>query len=173
MGEDPSQIRHDIEDTRAEMGETVEALGYKADVPSRARDRVDAMKSKVTGKAPGTGDMKQGAKQAVGVAQENPIGLAVGAAAVGFMAGMLAPSTKVEDEKIGPMADQVKERAKETGQEAMERGRHVAEQAAESAKETAREAGQEQAEELKGSARQNVRETRQQVGSSGGSDTTT
>jgi gas vesicle protein/phage tail protein X len=171
MGQDPSQIRHDIEDTRAEMGETVEALGYKADVPSRARDRVDSMKSKVTGKVsgatgrvsdatPGTGDMKQGARQAVGVAQENPLGLAIGAAAVGFVAGMLAPSTKVEDEKLGPMADQVKEKAKETGQEAMERGRHVAEQAAESAKETAREAGQEQAQELKESAQQSAQETR-------------
>ena len=177
MGEDPSQIRHDIEDTRAEMGETVEALGYKADVPSRARDRVDAVKSKVTGKVssstPGTGDVKQGARQAVGIAQENPIGLAVGAAAVGFVAGMLAPSTKVEDEKIGPMADQVKEKAKETGQEAIERGRHVAEQAAESAKETAREAGQEQAQELKESAQQSAQETRQQVGSQSGGNSTT
>lgn len=172
MGEDPSQIRHDIEDTRTEMGETVEALGYKADVPSRARDRVESMKSKVTGKVsgatPDTGDMRQGALQAVGVAQENPIGLLVGAAAVGFVAGMVVPSTRVEDERIGPVADQIKEKARETGQEAMERGREVAEQATESAKETAREAGQEQADELKSSAQQSAREARQRVGSSGG-----
>ena len=29
MGQDPSAIREEIEQTRAEMGDTVEALGYK------------------------------------------------------------------------------------------------------------------------------------------------
>jgi hypothetical protein len=159
MGQDPSEIRQDIEQTRERMGDTVEALGYKADVPGRAKEaissRMDTVKEKVTGagsaisgSTPDTGDVKQGAQRAVGIAQENPLGLAIGAAAVGFVAGMVIPGTRVENEKIGPMADQVKEKAKETGQEAMERGRHVAEQAAESAKETAREAGQEQAQEL-------------------------
>jgi len=165
MGEDPSEIRQDIEGTRAEMGDTVEALGYKADVPGRARDKVDSIKSKVTGATPDPGDVKQGAKQAVGIAQENPIGLAVGSVAVGFVAGMMIPSTGVEDQKIGPMADQIKDKAKETGQEAIDRGRDVAQQAAESAKETAREAGQEHAEGLKESAQQSAQETRQQVGS--------
>ena len=37
-------------------------------------------------------------------AQDNPLGLAVGAAAVGFLAGLLVPVTQVENEKIGPMA---------------------------------------------------------------------
>jgi hypothetical protein len=31
--------------------------------------------------------------------------------------GLLIPSTRVEDEKIGPMADEVKEKAKETVQQ--------------------------------------------------------
>jgi gas vesicle protein len=153
MGQDPREIRQDIEETRSQMGDTVEALGYKADVPGRARERVQSMKAKVSGSTPDAGDVKQGARQAAGMAQENPLGLAVGSVAVGFVAGMLIPSTKVEDERIGPMADQVKEKARETGQEAMERGRDVAEQAAESAKETAREAGQRQAEEMRESSR--------------------
>ena len=32
MGEEPDRIREQIEQTRAEMGETVDALGYKTDV---------------------------------------------------------------------------------------------------------------------------------------------
>jgi hypothetical protein len=40
MGEDPDMIRKDIEDTRERMGETVDALGYKADVKGRAKDSV-------------------------------------------------------------------------------------------------------------------------------------
>jgi hypothetical protein len=40
MGQDPDEIRQQIEQTRTEMGETVEAIGYKADVPSRAKEAV-------------------------------------------------------------------------------------------------------------------------------------
>ena len=165
MGQDPGQIRQDIEQTRGQMGETVEALGYKADVPGRAKEKVQSVTSKISGSTPDSGDVKDGARKAAGVAQENPLGLAVGAAAVGFVAGMLVPSTRVENEKIGLLADEVKDKAKETGQEAMERGKHVAQQAAESAKETAQEAGQEQAQGLRDSTQQKADETRQQVGS--------
>jgi gas vesicle protein len=150
MGEDPNLIRADIERTRAEMGDTVEAIGYKADVKSRAKDRISDTKDRLTGKVSDVAPDGQQVKRAAGVAQENPLGLAIGGIAVGFLAGMLAPSSRVEDEKIGPMADQVKDQIKETGQEAMERGKDVAQQAAE----TAKEAGQEHAQELQGSAQQ-------------------
>jgi hypothetical protein len=149
MGQDPNEIRQEIESTRAEMGETVEALGHKTDVTGRAKgavsDRVEAVRSKVTGSTPDSGEVKQGARKAAGVAQENPLGLTVGAVAVGFVAGMLVPSTKIEDERIGPMADQMKDTAREVGQEAVERGKDVAQQAAQ----TAQEAGREQAEEMR------------------------
>ena len=160
MGQDPSQIKQDIEQTRGQMGDTVEALGYKADVPGRARDKVQSVTSRITGSTPDSGDVKQGARQAAGVAKENPLGLAVGAAAVGFLAGMLVPSTKVEDEKMGAMADQVKDKVKETGQEAIERGKDVAQQAADSAKETAKEAGQDHAQGLKDNAQDKAQEAR-------------
>jgi gas vesicle protein len=157
MGKEPSEIREEIEHTRTEMGDTVEALGYKADVKTRAKDNVtdkrDRLKERIAGTAPHPDEVKQGAKRAVGVAQENPIGLAMGSLAAGFVAGMLVPSTRVEDEKVGPMADQVKESAKETGQEALERGKEVAQEAAQSAKETAQEQGAEHAEQLRDSAR--------------------
>lgn len=150
MGQDPNEIRQEIEETRGQMGDTVEALGHKTDVKGRARDavsdRVESVRSKVSGSTPDGGDVKQGAQRAAGVAQQNPLGLAVGSVAVGFVAGMLVPSTRMEDERIGPMADQLKEKARETGQEAVERGKEVAQQAADSA----REAGHQQAEEMRG-----------------------
>jgi gas vesicle protein len=158
MGQEPEAIREDIEDTRGRMGEAVEALAYKADVKSRAKDRVGTMKDKVVGATPDAGDVKDGARQAVGIAQENPLGLAIGAVAVGFIAGLAAPATRAEDERLGPMADQVKDKAKETGQEALERGKQVARQTAQSAKETAQQSGQEHAEQLKESAAQGARD---------------
>jgi len=160
MGKEPHEIRAEIDRTRDEMGSTVEALGYKADVKTRAKDNIadkrDRLKERVTGSTPDADEVKQGAKRAVGVAQENPLGLAIGSLAAGFVAGMLVPSTRVEDEKVGPMADQVKEQAKETGQEALERGKEVAQEAAQSAKETVQEQGAEHAEQLRDSARANA-----------------
>ena len=152
MGQQPEAIRADIERTREEMGDTVEALGYKADVKSRAKDKMSETKDRITGKvSDATPDGRQ-VKRAAGIAQENPLGLAIAGVAVGFVVGLLVPSSRVEDEKIGPMADQVKDQIKETGQETLDRGKEVAQQAASSAKETAQEAGREYAEELRGSA---------------------
>jgi hypothetical protein len=160
MGQDPSQIREEIEQTRGHMGDTVEAIGYKADVPSRTREKVgakkDALVSKVSGATPDSGDIKQGARRAGGIAQENPLGLAVGAAAVGFLAGLAFPSTPVEDRKLGPIADDVKSKAQEKGQEALERGKQVAQDAADTAKESA----QQQGEEMKQSAGSSADEVR-------------
>jgi gas vesicle protein len=163
------------------MGETVDALGYKADVPARAKDsvsdKVDSLKSKITGvgsqvaeATPDSGEVKQGAKHAVGVVQENPLGLAIGAAAAGFLAGMLIPGTKIEDERIGPMADQVKEQAKQTGREAIEHGKQVAQETAETASETAQEAAAEVKDKAQQSAQshahnvtESARESAEQV----------
>ena len=149
MGEDPDRIREEIVQTRLEMGETVDALGYKADVKARTKDRVVGVKDRVVGATPDTGDVKRQARRAKSVAEENPLGLAVGAVAVGFLAGMLIPSTRVEDEKMGSLSDDVIDRAKQTGQEALERGKQVAQDAAE----TAKDSGREHAEELKETAR--------------------
>jgi hypothetical protein len=167
MGEDPSAIREEIEETRARMGDTVEAIGYKTDVKSRAKEsvqgKIGGVRERITGakgtmeeKTPSAGDVKQGARRAVGLAQENPIGLGVGALAGGFLIGMLMPSTRMENEKLGPMATEVKDRAKDTAQEAVDRGKQVAQEAASSAVETAKEEGQQQAQELKSSAKDNA-----------------
>ena len=196
MGQEPSQIRQEIEETRAEMGDTVDALAYKTDVKTRVKESIADKRERLITQVQGTThrvgeatpdgqQVKEGAQQAVGVAQENPLGLAIGGLAAGFLAGMMLPSSKIEDEKVGPIADQVKETAVETGQEALDRGREVAsqvaEQAVEGAKEaggqaveaakeagqqamdTAKEAGQEQAAELKDSARENAQEVKEQA----------
>src|SRR3712207_6741491 len=47
VGKNPDEIRREIEDTRARMGDTVDALGYKADVKSRAKDSITEKKERV------------------------------------------------------------------------------------------------------------------------------
>jgi hypothetical protein len=108
---------------------------------------------------PNGGEVKKSARRAVGLAQENPLGLAVGAAALGFLAGLAMPSSRVEDERLGPVADQVKDKVKETGQEALERGKQVAQEATQTAVQTAKEQGQDLAQ----SAKQNAQEAGSQA----------
>ena len=38
MARDIAEIRRDIEETRERLRDTAEAIGWKADVPARARD---------------------------------------------------------------------------------------------------------------------------------------
>jgi len=97
-------------------------------------------------------------RQAVSVAQSNPVGLTIGAAAVGFLVGMLAPSTRTEDEKLGPLADQVKDQAKHVGQEALQHGQEVAKDAAKSAAETVQQEGQERGQQLAETLQESARE---------------
>jgi gas vesicle protein len=159
MGQDPSDIRAEIEDTRARVGDQVDALSYKTDVPARVGDYVDekkqAVKDKVTGvKEAVTGTASNAIPSSAQVgrlkdtAERNPFGLAVGAAAIGFVAGLLVPSTKVENEQMGNMSDRLIDAAKETAGDAVERGKQVADDAVETVKESGREQGQELASNL-------------------------
>lgn len=169
MGKDPEAIEREIEETRARMGERVDALTYKADVKSRLGDTIAQKKDKVKGKvkglvsrgterAPSPENLKRHAQRTKGQAQENPLGLAIGAAAVGFLVGLLLPSTRMEDEKLGQVADTAKVKAKETAQEALGRGQQVAQKVAQSAKQTAQEAGSQHVSELTETAKSKASE---------------
>jgi Protein of unknown function (DUF3618) len=169
MAQTSDELKRDIERTREEMGDTVEALAYKADVPTRTKewlgDKKDAVVSKVSGASSKVGEatpdgqqVKEQAGRFKQVAERNPLGLAIGGAAAGFLAGLLTPSTRLEDERLGPIADEVKSSAAEAGREALDRGRLVAQEAGESALETAKESGREQKEELAASLQDKARE---------------
>jgi gas vesicle protein len=161
VGQEPDRIRAEIEQTRAEMTETVDALGYKADVKTRSKEKIVGVKDRVVGAAPDSAEVKYKARQTKSVAQENPIGLAVGSVAVGFLAGMLIPATRVEDEKMGQVSDSVIDKVRETGQEALEHGKQVAQEAAQSAQDTVKESGQQHAGEVKESAQQSAQAVKQ------------
>jgi gas vesicle protein len=194
MGEDPRQIRREIEETRGRMTETVDAIGYRADVKTRTKDaiahrkdavmdRAHGIVDRVVGAAPdhipsptdvsmpgfvpdgdqvrhGVQQAKQGARQAVSVAQANPLGLGIGAVAVGFLAGMMLPSTRAENERLGDLSDTLKQQARQVGQEALDHGKQIAQDAAQSASEAVQQSGQEHGEQLADSMRASVDEIR-------------
>jgi hypothetical protein len=159
MGQDPSVIRAEIEDTRERVGDEVDALSYKTDVGARMGDYVDekkeAVKSKftgakdtVSGAVPDGRAIKRGAFQVRDTAERNPMGLVIGGVAAGFLLGTLIPNSRVENEQMGEMSDRLKDVAAGTAVEAAERGKLVAGEAVGAAVETAKEAGREQSEEL-------------------------
>jgi hypothetical protein len=157
------------------MGETVEALTAKADVPGRMKgyvgDKKDAVTSKLSdardavtgggssaGAAGGTiDDAKAKARRGVGVAKENPLGLALGGLAAGFLIGSLLPSTEAEDERLGPIADHAKEQVRELGSEAAEHGTQMVKEVAEQTADAARESAREHGDELRATAVEHTR----------------
>jgi Protein of unknown function (DUF3618) len=170
MAQTSDELKRDIERTRDEMGDTVEALAYKADVPSRTKDwlgdKRDSVVSKLSGTSdqiseamPDGGEVRKRAGWLKATAERNPLGLALAGSAVGFVVGLLTPSTRIENEQIGPVADEVKSAAAETGREAIERGKIVAQEAGTAAMETAKEVGEDQKEELTTSLQSQARET--------------
>src|SRR5918994_7047914 len=108
MGQDPSQLREELEETRSRVGDEVDAISYKTDVGARVGDYVNDKKDAVTSKLTG---VKDGAtkpipdraqiRQARRTAERNPLRLAIGAAGVGFALGLLLPGTRMENEKLG------------------------------------------------------------------------
>jgi hypothetical protein len=53
---DVNALREEIAQTRAELGETVQALAAKADVKARAKEQVEHTKAKVRAQAAGAGE---------------------------------------------------------------------------------------------------------------------
>jgi len=69
--ESVERIEHDIERTREQLADTVEALAYKADVPARARERATAVKDRATESAAHAAHaVRERADQATHVARE-------------------------------------------------------------------------------------------------------
>jgi hypothetical protein len=91
------EIRADIEQTREEVGETVEALAAKSDVKAQARQRIDEVKGnarakvdevKTKAQSSTPASAQQGGQQVVAKVRENPAPLALGAAVlVAFLIG--------------------------------------------------------------------------------------
>jgi hypothetical protein len=169
MGEDPSVIRAEIEQTRERVGDEVDALSYKTDVGARASDYIEdkkhAVKSKFTGAKdtvtaplPDRRAVKRGATHMRNTAESNPLGLALGGLAVGYVVGTLLPQTRVENERIGEASDRMMDAAKETAGEAVGRGKQVAQEAVGAAVDKAKESGREQGQELTSTLQERTQE---------------
>jgi hypothetical protein len=134
-------------DTREVAGSAASSVGSAADaVGSRIPDR-QAVASRARGLR--------------WTAEHNPLGLAIGGLAVGFVIGTLLPETKVENDRLGEMSDRLMDTARETAHDAVDRGKQVAQDVLEQG----REAAQDAVDTTVGAAKQSAREQGQELGS--------
>lgn len=177
----PDEIREDIERTRADLGQDVDALADKVN-PSKIVDRktrrvrrgFTTLKEKVMGVADDAGGSAHDAMSHVGDAAHhagdavkdaphkvasttrgNPIAVGLIAFGVGWLAASLIPSSRAEQQ----VADKAKEAAgplvdqvKEVAQETAEHLKEPAKDAAEAVKERAADAAHTVADEGKAAA---------------------
>jgi len=143
------------------MTETVEAIGYKTDVGERTKDRLRSVGDRISGVSGDvSGKMSESADKGAEMARSNPMGAGLAGVAAGFLAGWLLPSTKMEDDKLGPTADRVKDAAMEVGRDAMDRGMSVAQDAAAAAADVVREEAPQEASQVADHAQQEMQDVR-------------
>jgi len=180
---DPNMIRYDIEQTRVELSEDVDALADKVNPQKMARRQTNKVRSALAGvrnRLMGTADDVRhtgaAAVSSVGDAvsdaprvvarktQGNPLAMGVIAFGVGWLASSLLPTTVPERqaaekarEVAAPLADEVKGAAKE----AAENLREPAKEAAAAVKDTAADAASSIKEEGAATARDVKRQGKQ------------
>ena len=161
MGQSPEELRYEIADTRAELGQTLDAIGDRVS-PGRmierrknrfvvgmrsAKDRIMGTASDashaVTDRVQGVGDGIAGtAGEAVDTvrgapevarqqAQGNPMMVGAVAFGVGFLVAAAFPPSRTEEQ----LAEQAMEKAEPVKQQLIESGQEVAEHLKESATE--------------------------------------
>ncbi|MFN2450834.1 MAG: DUF3618 domain-containing protein [Candidatus Dormibacteria bacterium] len=141
-------------------------VGTASDATDAVATQKDQLSAKVSSATPSGQDVKRTTRRVASVAQQNPLGLAVGATALGFLAGLLLPSSRLEDRKLGEVADQVKDTLKDSGGQVIEHGKQVAQDVAQSATETAQQSGQQHAQQLQEEVGANAQQTAGSVSSS-------
>ena len=84
---------------------------------------------------------EQSRDQVVHTVQTHPVEVGVGLLAAGIVVGLALPTPRRVNQVVGPQADRLRRRARELGQELVERGRTVAHAAADAARKEAQAQG--------------------------------
>ncbi len=141
-----SSTKGKIADGKATLSDTTSKL---TDRVNETRDKLADTTSKLAGQLNETGGTLQGqAQTGLRIVRENPLGLVLSGLAVGFLAGVLAPVTDIEREKIAPLRDEIASRAQRAADDVVQHGRGVLQETAAAVTASATKHGQALAEDL-------------------------
>jgi hypothetical protein len=110
---------------------------------------IESTRPKFSNMIPTANDFRNLSNTAIGAVKENPLGALLGGVAVGFLAGTLLPSTRVEYDRLGPLKTTLQTHAHTVGTQALEHGKAVVRDTIEAAQHSAQEHGAELAEEVR------------------------
>jgi ElaB/YqjD/DUF883 family membrane-anchored ribosome-binding protein len=168
MDQDRDQLRQ-IEDARERVAQDVRSVAENANVVERTKEtvqgKVDDAKSAMSDQVRSARDKLVDARDAVQQSMqtsmqsvrdnignsnlmENPIAMLVAGVAVGFLIGLVLPVTRFEAERIGPIADDMKDRMREKGTEVMRRGGEVIKETIDAGRQAATTSMREQARDM-------------------------
>ncbi|HEX7860139.1 MAG TPA: DUF3618 domain-containing protein [Verrucomicrobiae bacterium] len=140
LKEKGSQLKDKASHLKERAGERMQNLKQRTSEKTRAlRERAGERGSQLKEKAyHGYASGREAFSRTSG---EQPLAVGLGFLAVGLLAGMLLPSTRREDELVGPTRDRIVNRTKDAAEDAMQRGKQVAQRAVEVARQQAQEQG--------------------------------
>ena len=168
MDQERNEVR-EIEQARARVADDVRNVAENANVVERTKEnvqgRIDDVRSTVGDKVNDVRDKLSSARDtltgSLGSAAdnmqrnmsnmnplENPVAMLIGGLAIGFLIGMVLPVSRFESERIGPITDDVKDRMRQAGNEAMRRGTEVIKETIEAGKQAATSSLREQARDF-------------------------
>lgn len=163
MDQDRDQIR-EVEDARRRVAEDVRSVAENANVVERAKEtaqsRMEDVKSAMGQRVQQVRDKLQDARDTVQESarenvrnlrmnpSDNPIGMLIAGVAVGFLIGLALPVTRFESERIGPIAQDMKDRARSAGNEVVRRGGEVIKETISAGREAASSSIREQTRDM-------------------------
>jgi ElaB/YqjD/DUF883 family membrane-anchored ribosome-binding protein len=171
MGQSPEELKQDVESTRAELSDTLDAIGDRVSPgrmierrKNRMRQGMDTVRERIMGVSHDTaGSAKEKLSSTMDTVRDLPdVGrqqtqghpLVAGALAfgVGFLVAAVIPRTEAEEQMAPQLADTVeplKQQVTQAGQQVAQQLKEPAQQAATELKETAKEGAQEVAQQAK------------------------
>lgn len=163
MDQERNQIR-EVEDARRRVADDVRSVAENANVVERAKEsaqnKMDDVKSTMGERVQMAREKLQDARDHMQrMAQEgtrnmsmnpseNPIGMLIAGAAVGFLIGLALPVTRFESERIGPIAHDMKDKARQAGNEVVRRGGEVIKETISASREAATNSIKEQTRDM-------------------------
>lgn len=153
---------------RSAKEKLAQAGGRAREKMSSVRQRAGEVGSRVRARS---GEMYSATRQRVAsTADQHPLELGLACLAAGVIAGLAMPTPNAVNRKVGPTADRLRQRARESGQEFVEKGKRVASAAVSAAKDEAQSQGltpdrlREKASNVAERAKEAGRETARQEG---------
>ena len=160
MDQERNEVR-EVEQARARVADDVRNVAENANVVERTKENVQGRIDDVRSKLSDARDTLSSSMGSIGSAasdmqrnisninpMENPVAMLIGGLAVGFLIGMVLPVSRFESERIGPITDDVKDRMRQAGTEAMRRGTEVIKETIEGGRQAATSSLRDQARDF-------------------------